>query len=98
MNLAEKYPVTQNEGEERFEVALGDELAYLDYRWYQDKLVLLYIFVPVPYRGKGVSNVLIQHTLEFAKSKNVKINIYCPYIARYVRTHAQYEELVDRQA
>lgn len=95
MNIAEKYTVLLNEPELRFEVSLDGEIAYIDYRWYQDKLILLYVFVPAQYRGKGVSNVLIRHALEYAKNKDVKINIYCPYIAKYVRMHPEYQELLE---
>ena len=94
MNLTEKYKVHLDEKDQRFEVQLGDEVAYLDYRWYQDRLMLLYIFVPVPYRGKGVSNVLIENALTFAREKGTTIQIYCPYIARYVRTHPQHHDLL----
>ena len=96
MNLTEKYIVNLNEAEERFEVKLDDEVAYVDYRWYNNKLILLYVFVPPAHRGKGVSNVLIQHALDYARSKDVKINIYCPYIAKYVRMHPEYVDLVDQ--
>ena len=96
MNIAEKYIVHLNEPELRFEVNLDGELAYIDYRWYQNKLILLYVFVPPAYRGKGVSNVLIQHALDYAKNKDVKINIYCPYIAKYVRMHPEYQELLEK--
>lgn len=95
MNLTEKYPVTIDEADERFEVNLAGDTAYIDYRWYRNKLMLLYVFVPVEYRGKGISNVLIKYALDFAKEKNVKINIYCPYISRYVRMHPEYLDLLE---
>ena len=85
-----------DEADQRFEVQVDNDVAYIDYRWYQDKLILLYIYVPVPFRGKGVSNVLLQHALEYAKSKGVKIQIYCPYIAKYVRTHPEYHDLLEK--
>lgn len=97
MNLTEKYSVHLDEKDQRFEVTLDDEVAYIDYRWYDGRLMLLYVYVPVPYRGKGISNVLIRHALEYARSKGVKINIYCPYIAKYVRTHPEYHDLLDKK-
>jgi len=94
MNPAEKYPVTLNEAEDRFEVQIDNDLAYIDYKWYQDVLILLYIFVPPAYRGKSISTALIQHALEYAKEKGVKIKIFCPYIAKYVRMHPEYQGLL----
>ena len=94
MNAAEKYPVIMNEATSQFEVKLDDDLAYIDYKWYNEMLILLYIFVPVAYRGKNISTVLIQHALEYAKSKGVKIKVFCPYIAKYIRMHPEYQDLL----
>ena len=94
-NKADLYKVTMNENTQRFEVQTGSEVAFIDYRWYQDKLNLLYVFVPVPYRGKGISEILIKHALEFATHKKVKVSVYCPYIAKYIRLHPEYQHLLD---
>ena len=96
MNATEKYPVILNEATSQFEVILPDDLAYIDYKWYNEMLILLYIFVPVPYRGKNISSVLINYALEYAKSKGVKIKVFCPYIAKYIRLHPEYAELLAR--
>ena len=86
-----------NETTQRFEVITDDETAYIDYRWYNEKLVLLYVFVPIPFRGKGISQALIKYSLDYAKSKDVKINVYCPYISKYIRTHPEYEYLLESE-
>lgn len=97
MNASAKYPVIMNEATSQFEVQLDDDLAYIDYKWYNEMLILLYIFVPVAYRGKNISTALIQYALEYAKSKDVKIKIFCPYIAKYIRVHPEYQELLVQQ-
>ena len=96
MNIAERYKVIMNETADRFEVQTDEDVAYLDYRWYHETFILLYVFVPPAYRGKGISNILIQHALEYAKSKEVKIKVFCPYIAKYIRMHPEYQELLEK--
>ena len=91
-------PVTLNEAEERFETPAGDEVAYIDYRWHRETLVLLYVFVPIPFRGKGLSQALIEYAIQYAKDKNVKITVYCAYIARYLRMHPEYDYLLDKKS
>lgn len=90
-------PVTINETEQRFEIRTGDETAFIDFRWYRETLVLLYVFVPPAYRGKGYSQALIEYALNYAKEKNVKVTVYCSYIARYMRMHPEYDYLLDKK-
>lgn len=98
MNATERYTVLMDEADQRFHVKLEgeEEDAYIDYRWYDNRLMLLYIFVPVKFRGKGVSSALMQYALNYARSKDAKINIYCPYIAKYVRMHPEYHDLLEK--
>ena len=72
-------------------------MAYVDYRWSGEILLLLYIFVPVSFRGKGISSVLLEHVLNYAKEKKVKIKVFCPYIAKYTRMHTEHQELVNNE-
>ena len=73
MRPTNQYIVTMNETDFRFEVPTDDGLAYVDYRWSNKVLLLLYIFVPVSFRGKGISSVLLEHVLNFAKEKKVRL-------------------------
>lgn len=94
---ANQYIVTQNETDFRFEVQTNDGTAYIDYRWSGSILNLLYIFVPVTFRGKGISSVLIEHVMQYAKEKKVKIKVFCPYIAKYIRMHPEHQGLLNSE-
>ena len=97
MNPANQYIVTLNETDFRFEVPTKDGIAYVDYRWSNELLMLLYIFVPASFRGKGISSILLQHVLNYAIEKKVKIKVFCPYIAKYIRMHPEYQGLLASQ-
>ena len=90
-----QYIVTLNEADQRFEVQTGDDIAYVDYRWNKEILVLLYIFVPPSFRGKGISSVLLEHVMKYALEKKVKIKVFCPYIAKYIRMHPEHQALLS---
>lgn len=97
MNSANQYIVTLNETDFRFEVPTKDGIAYIDYRWSGEILMLLYIFVPVSFRGKGISSVLLEHALNYAIEKKVKIKVFCPYIAKYIRMHPEHQDLLNNE-
>lgn len=64
-------------------------MAYIDYQWHQDTLILLYVYVPIPFRGKGYSKALIEFALQYARDRNVKVSVYCSFISRYMQLHPE---------
>ncbi|MFZ1676079.1 MAG: GNAT family N-acetyltransferase [Saprospiraceae bacterium] len=96
MDVVNGPDIIMNESTHRFELTYNDDIAYIDYRWYNKTLILLYIFVPVPFRGKGLSTKLIEYALKYAREKEVKIKVFCPYISKYIRMHPEHEDLLEQ--
>jgi predicted GNAT family acetyltransferase len=94
MHDVNQLSVINNEEKSRYEIKLNDHWAYVDYRSRGDFFELMYIFVPVPFRGKGISEKLIKHVLDEQLAKNRKIKVYCSWIAGYIRSHPQYHALL----
>lgn len=86
---ANTIPITVNEKQHRFETPAGDEMAYIDYQWQRDTLILLYVYVPIPFRGKGYSKALIEFALQYARDRKAKVNVYCSFISRYMQLHPE---------
>jgi predicted GNAT family acetyltransferase len=78
-----------NAQNQRFELPAGNDVAYIQYSVQQDTLVLLYIFVPVPFRGKGLSADLIRYALNYAKDHQLQTEVKCSFIARYLALHPE---------
>jgi len=97
LNPTNQYIVTLNETDFRFEVPTEEGIAYVDYRWSGEILMLLYIFVPISFRGKGISSVLLEHVMNYAIEKKVKIKVFCPYIAKYIRMHPEHQGLLNNE-
>lgn len=93
----ENYPVINNEQNLRFETNPGDEPAFLEYRWHQGAMALMHTFVPEKYSGKGIAATLAKTALEYAKEKDIKIIVYCPYVAAYLKKHPEYEGLISKK-
>ncbi len=81
----------------RFETKINGEFAYVDYRFYKDDIALMHTFVPEVGRGKGISSALAKFALEYVKEQNLKLIVYCPIIAKYIKLHPEYEALIDKQ-
>ena len=79
----------------RFEILLPDgEYAILEYRWLKGSMVLMHTFVPVSGRGKGVGAALVKYVLDYAREQNLTIIVYCPFVAKYMKAHPEYNDLV----
>lgn len=90
--------IKNNEKAQRFEVLLDDgEYAFVDYRWYKKDLALMHTFVPEDKQSRGIAAQLAKYALEYAKAKNLKIMVYCPYVAAYLKKHPEYNDLVDKK-
>ena len=87
--------VSNNKKQFRFEITMPDgEIAILEYRWLKAKMVLMHTVVPASARGKGVGSVLVKHVLDYARTNNLKIVVYCQFVAKYIKQHSEYEDLV----
>jgi uncharacterized protein len=95
--MSSRIQIIQNQEKLRFETKVNDESGYIDYRWYKGSLALLHIFVPSKGRGTGIPEALAKFALEFAKEQNLKVMVYCSYIAKYIKLHPEYQSLKDQR-
>lgn len=88
--------ITNNKKEFRFETILEDgEIARLEYRWLRGSMVLMHTIVPASGRKKGVGSELVKFVLDYLRTNNLKMVIYCPFVTKYVNEHPEYQDLID---
>lgn len=87
--------IINNEKLQRFESQLDDAFAFIEYRWLKGDMVLMHTLVPEAHEGKGVAGSLAKFALEYARNKNLKVIVYCPYVAAYLKRHPEYNDVVD---
>ena len=61
----------------RFEVNLGTDIAYMEYRFQGGTKVLMRTYVPEKYRGKGNAAKLIQQVLDDLRKAKVQVMVNC---------------------
>ncbi|HEX3724230.1 MAG TPA: GNAT family N-acetyltransferase, partial [Nitrolancea sp.] len=47
------------------------------------------------YRGHGIGTALIQEALNDIRDKGLTLTNFCGVVARYIRTHPEYADLID---
>ena len=95
--MANIYPIIHNEKQMRFEIHEGDETAFLEFRFYKDKIALMHTVVPSSMEGKGVASALAQHAFAYAKEQHKPVMVYCSYVLNYLKRHPALNEQLDKE-
>jgi len=96
LNL-DSIAVTNNEEAQRFEAQADGLRALLTYRRFPDRIVFNHIEVPPPLESKGLAAKLARTALDFARANHFRVVPLCPYVAAFVRKHAEYHDLVSAE-
>ena len=51
-------------------------------------------FVPPALRGGGIASQLAEHALRYARDNAFKVRPTCPFVARYIQRHPEFQSLV----
>lgn len=78
----------------RFEVVLGEEVAFLDYTRTGDEITLVHTEVPESFRGRGIAQQLARAALEHAREQGLAVVPRCPFVKSFLRKHPEYASLV----
>lgn len=89
--------VTENPEMSRFEITVGGQTAFVEYRRKADRINLVHTIVPPALEGKGIGSALAKHSLEFARKNSLRVIPSCPFIAAYIESHPQYADLVAKR-
>lgn len=88
--------IFNNEKGSRFEMELNGNFAEIPYRLKDDFIALFHTEVPEEFRGKGLGTKLALYALNYAKEHQLKILLYCPFIAKYVQEHPEWKPFIKR--
>src|SRR6266850_8611635 len=89
--------VTNNEEAQCFEAHVDGLRALLTYRRFPDRIVFNHIEVPAPLESKGLAAKLVRTALDFARADHFRVVPLCPYVAAFIRRHAEYHDLVSAE-
>jgi len=88
-------PIILNTDDERFEIRIDEHVALLALHVRGTVLSLNHTDVPAALRSKGLAEALARAALDYARAHTMTVNPYCPFVATFIRRHAEYQPLVD---
>lgn len=94
--VMEKTNVVHNKEKQRFELNLGTDIAYMEYRLQNNTRVLMYTFIPEKYRGKGNASRFIQEVLDIHRKAKTQVMVNCASVARFIKENPDYNDVVVR--
>jgi predicted GNAT family acetyltransferase len=77
----------------RFEIEQSGQVAYLEYSLAGNILELIHTEVPEKLRHLGLASALAENALQWAREHNLRVDIICPTVRRYVEEHPEYSDL-----
>lgn len=87
--------VTIDEARGRFELDVDGHVAAIAFRRDGAHLAAVHTEVPAALRGKGVGDALARAVLDYARREQLSVQPYCPFVAAFIKRHAEYADLVD---
>ncbi|MBL8119681.1 MAG: N-acetyltransferase [Anaerolineae bacterium] len=86
--------VVHNIDKKRFEIQLDEtNVAKITYLIGGGIITFDHTGVPQAYEGRGIAGMLAKTALDYARDNGLKVRPQCPYVATYIKRHAEYQPI-----
>jgi len=85
--------VHDNAALHRYEMTVDGHTAFIRYRREPGVVTLIHTEVPAELGGRGIGKVLVQATLDLIRASGEKVVPVCPFVAAWMKRHAEYDDL-----
>jgi predicted GNAT family acetyltransferase len=87
--------VTDRPAELRYEIEVDGEVAgFINYRRDEGVIELVHTDVAPKWEGQGIGAALVQGALDDVRARGLEVRPYCPFVAKYIQRHPDYQDLV----
>jgi uncharacterized protein len=91
--------VTDAPERNRYEAFVDGELAgFVTYHRVGDLVVFLHTQVDAEHEGHGVAGTIAKEVLDDVRRRGLRARLLCPYLARWVTRHPEYDDLLSPAA
>ena len=92
--MADDLTLTMNTDTHRFEAALGDEVAFAEYRLAGDTITFPHTVVPDAFAGQGGGGQRVPAGLAYARENRLWVKPTCAFFHAYIAKRPELHELV----
>jgi len=86
-----------NETKHRFELEVDGHTAFIEYILSKENIMFLtHTEVPPALEGKGVGKRIVEKALQYIKDHNYTLAPLCPFVAKYLRIHPEWQALLAK--
>jgi predicted GNAT family acetyltransferase len=87
--------LTDNDVDGRYEIKLGDDVAFAHYQMRGNSIVFTHTEVPDELRGQGIGTDLIRGALDDARKRELTVVPLCPFVREFIEGNPEYQDLVE---
>ena len=84
-----------NEATNQFELETPEGLALIAYEIQGSTISIMHTEVPEAAEGQGIGSELAGFALDYARQKQLKVQVYCKFMQAYLQKHPQYQDLIS---
>ena len=88
--------VRDNTAKQRFEIEIDGATAFVEYNSSDGVLTFTHTEVPELLGGRGVGSQLARGALKVARERGRKVAATCPFVAAFLKKHAEYNDILAR--
>jgi predicted GNAT family acetyltransferase len=90
----EPLNITNNQQNQQFQVFVGDDRAFLEYRIKDGLIMLMHTEVPDNLSGKGIASSLAAYAFSYARTHHLGVKAYCPFVVTWLKKHPEQADLL----
>lgn len=86
--------VRDNKDRSRFELDVGNEIAFANYRLTPSAVIITHTETPRTLRGRGIASELVKGALELIRGDGKKVIAGCGFVVDYLDRHPEDADLL----
>jgi predicted GNAT family acetyltransferase len=86
--------VRDNRDRSRFELDIGSEVAFANYRMTPSAVIITHTETPRALRGRGIASELVKGALQLIRADGKKVIAGCGFVVDYLHRHPEDADLI----